>query len=54
MRGGDVSKKDFEIIHDRYRKDLIYRDSKLWIGWSQEKCIVVAQKDFTYRMSSDE
>ena len=28
MRGGDVSKRIFKGIHDRFQKDLIYRDSQ--------------------------
>ena len=50
-------KKGFEGIHDRFQKDLRFRDSPLRIGRTEEVCIQmdeVAQKDFTYRMSSDE
>ena len=50
-------KKDFEGIHDRFQKALRFRDSQLRIDRTEEICIQmdeVAQKDFTYRMSSDE
>ena len=50
-------KKDFEGIHDRFRKDLTYRDSQLRIGWTEEKCIKMdelAKKNFTCRPSSEE
>ena len=50
-------KKNFKGIHDRFQKDLICRDSQLRIGWTEEKCIEMdelAQKDFTYRPSSEE
>ena len=49
--------KNFEGIHDRFQKDLTFRDSQLRIDRTEEMCIQmdeVAQKDFTYRMSSDE
>ena len=50
-------KKNFEGIHGRFQKDLKFRDSQLSIDRTEEVCIQmdeVAQKDFTYRMSSDE
>ena len=50
-------KKNFEGIHDRFQKDLTYRDSQLRIGWTEEKCIEMdelAQKDFTCRPSPEE
>ena len=49
--------KDFKGIHDRFQKDLIYRDSQLRIRWTEENCIEMddlAQKDFTYRPSTEE
>ena len=49
--------KNFEGIHDRFQKDLSFRDSQLRIDRTEEECIQMdkdAQKDFTYRMSSDE
>ena len=51
MKGG------FEGIHDRFQKDLIFRDSQLKIGRTEAKCIEmdeVTQKDFTYHLSSEE
>ena len=50
-------KKNFEGIHDRFQKDVRFRDSQLRIDRTEEVCIQmdeVAQKDFTYRMSQDE
>ena len=47
-------KKGVEGIHDRFQKDLRFRDSQLKID---PKCIAmdeVAQKDFTYHLSSEE
>ena len=42
-------KKNFGGIHDRFQKDLRYRDSQLKIGRTEEKCIEMdelAQKRF--------
>ena len=50
-------KKSFKGIHDRFQKDLTYRDSQLKVGRTEEKCIEMdelAQKDFTYRPSTEE
>ena len=50
-------KKNFEGIHDRFQKDLTFRDSQLRIDRTEEECIQMdkdAQQNFTYRMSSDE
>ena len=49
--------KGFQGIHDRFQNDLRFRDSQLKIDRTEAKCIEMdelAQKDFTYRMSSDE
>ena len=57
MRGAVVSKRILKGIHDRFQKDSIFRDSQLRIGWTEEKCIEMdelAQKDFTYRPSTEE
>ena len=50
-------KKGFQGIHDRFQKDLRFRDSQLKSDRTEAICIEmdeVAQKDFTYRMSSEE
>ena len=50
-------KKNFEGVHDRFQKDLTFRDSQVRIDRTEEVCIQMdkdAQKDFIYRMSSDE
>ena len=50
-------KKGFEGIHDRFQNDSSFRDSQLGIDRTEEVCIQMdedTQKDFTYRMSSDE
>ena len=50
-------KKNFDGHHDRFQQDFKYRDSQLRIGWTEEKCIEMdelAQKDFTYRTSTEE
>ena len=50
-------KMNFEGIHDRFQKDLTFRDAQHRIDRTEEVCIQMdkdAQKDFTYRMSSDE
>ena len=53
MPGRDVSiKKKVKGIHDRFQKDLRYRDAQLKAGRTEEKCIEMdelAQQDFTYR-----
>ena len=49
-------KKNFVGIHDRFQKDLTFRDSQLRIDRTEEVCMQMdkdAQKDFTYRISSD-
>ena len=49
--------KNYEGIHDRFQKDLTFRDSQLRIDRTEEVCIQMdkdAQKDFTYRMSQNE
>ena len=41
-------KKNCKGIHDRFQKDLRYRDAQLKIGWTEEKCVEMdelAQKD---------
>ena len=48
---GDVSKRSFEGIHDRFLRDPTYCDSQLKIGWTEETCIAMdklAQGDHTY------
>ena len=50
-------RKNFNGIHDRFQEDFIYRDPQLRNGWTKEKCIEIdelAQKDFTYRRSTEE
>ena len=50
-------KNNFKGIHDRFQKDLRYRDAQLKTGWTEEKCIEMdelAQKDFTHCPSSEE
>ena len=50
-------KKNFKGIHDRFQKDLRYRDAQLKAGRTEEKCIEMdelVQNDFTYRPSTEE
>ena len=50
-------KKNFGGIHDRFQKDLRCRDAQLKADRTEEKCIEMdelAQKDFTYRPSTEE
>ena len=52
-----MHQKKFAGIHDRFQKDSSFRDSQLGIDRIEEVCIQIdedAQKDFTYRMSSDD
>ena len=54
MRGRDVSKMGFKGIHNRFQKDLRYRDAQLKAHRTEAKCIEMdelAQKDFTFRPS---
>ena len=56
LRNRCIQKK-FEGIHDRFQKDLTFRDSQRRIDRTEEVCIQMdkdAHKDITYRMSSDE
>ena len=57
MRGGDVSKKKFEGIHDRFQRDSTYRVRHSKIGWIEEKCIEMdklAQENHSCCPSSEE
>ena len=50
-------KRNYEGIHDRFLRDLVYCDSQLKIGWTEEKCIAkdkLAQEDHSYRLSEEE
>ena len=50
-------KKNFKGIHDRFQKDLRYRNAQLKAGRTEEKCIELdelARKEFTYRPSPEE
>ena len=50
-------KKNFEGIHDRFQRDLTYRDSQLKSGWTEEKCIEMdklAQANQSYCPLSEE
>ena len=50
-------KRGFEGIHDRFKKDSIFRESQISIDRTEEVCIQMdkdAQKDFFYRMTEDE
>ena len=50
-------KKVFEGIHDRFQKDLKFRDSELEADRTEEKCMEMdelAQKDFTYCPPTEE
>ena len=50
-------KKNFEGIHDRFQRDPVYRDPRLIIGVTEEKCIAMdklAQEDHSCRPSSEE
>ena len=48
---------NFDGIHDRFQRDLAYRDSQLKIRWTDEKCIEMdklAQENHSYCPSSEE
>ena len=50
-------KEGCQGIHDRFQKDLRFRDSQLKVGRTEAKCIEMdelAQKDFTHFPSSEE
>ena len=50
-------KKNYDGIHDRFKRDPVYRDSQLKIGWTEEQCIAMdklAQEDHSDRLSSEE
>ena len=50
-------KKSFQGIHDRFQKDIRFRDTQLKVGRTEERSIEMdelAQKDFTYRPSPEE
>ena len=47
----------FTGIHDRFLRDPVYRESKLAIGWTEQKCNEVdelAKEDHTYHLSPEE
>ena len=62
IRGIDAARKftqgeHFTGIHDRLLRDPVYRESKLAIGWSEQKCKEwdeFAKEDHTYRLTLDE
>ena len=57
MLEGDVSKRNYEGIHDRFQRDRVYRDSQLKIGWTEEKCIEmdkIARENHSYRLFHEE
>ena len=50
-------KNYFDGIHARFKRDPVYRDSQVKIGWTEEKCIAMdklAQEDHSYCPSSEE
>ena len=50
-------KRNYEGIHDRFQRNLVNRDSKLKIGWPEEKCIEMVkltQEDHSYRLCREE
>ena len=56
-RGRRCLKRNYEGIHDRFLRGPVYRDSKLKIGWTEEKCIAMdkmAQENHSYNLSSEE
>ena len=55
LRKRCIKKKGFEGIHDRFQKDLKFRDSQLKTDRTEAiEMYEVAQKDFTYRLSSED
>ena len=53
----DGQEEHYEGIHDRFLRDQIYRESRLKIGWTEQKCIEMdklAQEDHSYRLSREE
>ena len=53
----DSQGEHFKGIHDRFLKDQVYRESRLKIGWTEQKCMEMdelAQRDHTYRLSKEE
>ena len=53
----DAQEEHYKGIHDRFLRDQVYRESKLKIGWTEQKCIEMnemAHPDHTYRLSEEE
>ena len=51
-QGGHIT-----VIHDRFFKDPVYRESQLAIGWTEQKCKEwdeLAKEDHTYRLTPEE
>ena len=47
----------FKCIHDRFLRDQVYRESQLFIGCTEQKCIEMdelAKQNHTYRLSTEE
>ena len=47
----------FTSIHERFRRDPVYRESQLAIGWTEQKCTEWAQlakEDHTYHLTPEE
>ena len=47
----------FTVIHERFLRDPVYRESQLAIGWTEQKCKELdelAKEDHTYRLTLEE
>ena len=63
MRGRDavgrstLKENIFTGIHDRFLRDLVYPESQLAIGWTEQECKEwdeLAQEDHTYHFTPEE
>ena len=50
----DSQEEHYKGIHDRFLRDQVYRESQLKIGWTEQKCLELAQEDHSYRLSKKE
>ena len=52
----DSQGEHYKVIHDRFLRDQVYRDSQLAIGWTEQKCVEMdelAKQAHTYHLSQE-
>ena len=50
----DSRGEHFTGIHDRFPRDPVYRETRLAIGWTEQKLHELEKEDHTYRLTPEE